>query len=168
MSEKARDISGGSMSPVDPHVVVLFGATGDLSRRKLLPGMLHLCQAGLLPRCRILGTSLDDFDAEEFRQFARKACDEFSPRPVSEADWEEFGELLDYVPQGEGPEALAAAVGRVEDELGEDVRRLHYLSVPPKAALQVVRHAGEGRAGRAVVRWSWRSRSAPTTTVPCT
>ena len=45
-----------------PHVVVLFGATGDLARRKLLPGMLHLCEAGLLRDCRIVGTSLDDLD----------------------------------------------------------------------------------------------------------
>ncbi len=139
MRENARDISGGTMSPVDPHVVVLFGATGDLSRRKLLPGLLHLCQAGLLPNCRILGTSLDDFDADEFRRFARKACDEFSPRPVSEPDWDEFGGLLDYVPQTEGHQALAAAVARNERLLGDDeVHRLHYLSVPPKAALQVV------------------------------
>jgi glucose-6-phosphate 1-dehydrogenase len=138
VSERARDISGGTMSPVEPHVVVLFGATGDLARRKLLPGMLHLCQAGLLPKCRSLGTSLDDFDADEFRRFAHKACDEFSPRPVNEADWEEFGGLLDYVPQGEGPDALAAAVARIEEALGEPARRLHYLSVPPKAALPVV------------------------------
>ena len=43
-----------------PHVVVLFGATGDLSRRKLLPGLLHLFEAGLLRDCRIVGTSLDE------------------------------------------------------------------------------------------------------------
>ena len=138
MRDRARDANAQNMSPVDPHVVVLIGATGDLSRRKLLPGLLHMQQAGLLPQCRILGTSLDDFTAEDFRQFARKACNEFSHRPLSDEQWGEFEALLDYVPQGAGPEALAAAVARHEEALGEGVRRLHYLSVPPKVALPVV------------------------------
>ncbi len=138
MRDRARDTSGHNMSPVDPHVVVMFGATGDLSRRKLLPGLLHLFQAGLLPSCRILGTSLDDFDADAFREFARKAYDEFSHGPVDEELWVEFSALLDYVPQTEGPEALAAAVARNEALLDGEARRLHYLSVPPKAALPVV------------------------------
>ena len=81
MSEGARDISGGTMSPVEPHVVVLFGATGDLSRRKLLPGLLHLYQAGLLPQCRILGTSLDDFDGEDFRAVRAQGLRRVQPAP---------------------------------------------------------------------------------------
>ena len=50
-----------------PHVIVLFGATGDLARRKLLPGLFHLSRAGLLPECRIVATSLEDLDDEEYR-----------------------------------------------------------------------------------------------------
>ena len=65
----------GAMSS-QPHVVVLFGATGDLSRRKLLPGLLHLFQAGLLDDTRIIGSSLDEMDDEEFVALARKACEE--------------------------------------------------------------------------------------------
>jgi glucose-6-phosphate 1-dehydrogenase len=138
MSEATRDASGRSISSANPHVVVLFGATGDLAKRKLLPGLLHLHQAGLLASCRILGTSLDDFDAEEFVRFARKGCDEFSGRPIPDDDWKEFADLLDYVPQSKGTKALAAAVARNEEPLEDPVRRLHYLSVPPGAALAVV------------------------------
>ena len=47
---------------LDPHVIVLFGATGNLARRKLLPGLLHLAQVGLLPECRIVGTALDELE----------------------------------------------------------------------------------------------------------
>ena len=72
-----NDINTSLMSPLRPHVIVLFGATGDLARRKLLPGLLHLCRAGLVPDCRIVGTSLDELDDDGFRNFARKACDEF-------------------------------------------------------------------------------------------
>src|SRR5689334_18841194 len=126
-----------------PHVVVLFGATGDLSRRKLLPGVLHLYEAGLLRDCRIVGTSLDDLDTERFVKLARDAIDEFS-RPFDESCWDDFSKRLSFVRQSDGPEALAAAVEEAEKQLAaetdsdEPIQRLHYLSVPPKAALTVV------------------------------
>src|SRR5687768_10179511 len=54
---------------VAPHVVVLFGAFGDLSRRKLLPGLAHLAASSLAPDIRVVGTSLEDEDDESFRAF---------------------------------------------------------------------------------------------------
>ena len=75
------DVDPSLMSPLQPHVIVLFGATGDLARRKLLPGLLRLSQAGLVPDCRIVGTSLDELDDDVFRKFARQACDEFANVP---------------------------------------------------------------------------------------
>ena len=59
------------VGPKFPQVVVLVGGTGDLARRKLLPGLFHLCTAGFIPACRIIAVSLDDIDAEGFRKFAR-------------------------------------------------------------------------------------------------
>jgi glucose-6-phosphate 1-dehydrogenase len=132
------DIVPSLMAPVKPHVIVLFGATGDLARRKLLPGLLHLSLAGLVSDCRIVGTSLDDFDDEAFRVFARKACGEFSDRALSEQQWDAFAANLSYIPQAEGPIGLRKKVGEAERELGGDPRRLHYLSVPPAAARVVV------------------------------
>jgi glucose-6-phosphate 1-dehydrogenase len=55
------------VGPRYPHVVVLIGATGDLARRKLLPGLFHLSRHGFIPECRIIGVSLDDMDADAFR-----------------------------------------------------------------------------------------------------
>ena len=52
------------VGPRFAQVVVLFGATGDLARRKLLPGLYHLASAGFIPGCRIIGVSLDDIDSE--------------------------------------------------------------------------------------------------------
>ena len=137
------DIIPSLMAPVKPHVIVLFGATGDLARRKLLPGLLHLSLAGLVSDCRIVGTSLDDFDDETFRTFARKACDEFSSRTISDSQWTAFASKLRYVPQGKGPVGLAAKVAAAEKELGGEPRRLHYLSVPPSAARIVVNTLSE-------------------------
>jgi glucose-6-phosphate 1-dehydrogenase len=131
------------VGPRFPQVVVLFGATGDLARRKLLPGLFHLSSAGFIPGCRIVGVSLDDIDLEGFRKAARSALDEFSSRKVTDADWAAFAQSLDYVPLGAGAAALKAAVDKAELGLGVECRRLHYLSVPPNAALPAVRMLGE-------------------------
>ena len=122
-----------------PCTVVLFGATGDLSKRKLLPGLLHLFLSGLNDDLRIVGTSLDELTPDEFRSLAHVAIREHSTRELKESDWLEFAARLDFVPLSAGPEALAEAVARCEDQLpGADPLRLHYLSVPPKAALSAV------------------------------
>ena len=52
------------VGPRHPQIVVLVGATGDLSRRKLLPGLFHLASAGFIPGGRIIGVSLDDLDPD--------------------------------------------------------------------------------------------------------
>jgi glucose-6-phosphate 1-dehydrogenase len=122
-----------------PHVIVLFGATGDLARRKLLPGLAHLATSSkLAPDIRVVGTSLEDFDDDAFRKFARLAVDEFGTHRLTDEQWEAFASRLTYLPMGTEPSALTAAVGAAEAELGPDARRLHYLSVPPSAALSVI------------------------------
>ena len=126
------------VGPKFPQVVVLFGATGDLSRRKLLPGLFHLATTGFIPGCRIIGVSLDELDGEGFRKFAREALDQFSTRKVDEARWAAFAAALDYVPLTAGAGVLKAAVEQAEKALGGESRRLHYLSVPPNAALSAV------------------------------
>jgi len=131
------------VGPKDPQVVVLVGATGDLSRRKLLPGLFHLSTAGFIPGCRIIGVSLDEIDADAFRKIAQEALGQFSTRKVKEADWAAFAETLDYVPIAAGAQALQAAVHHVERKLGGHGRRVHYLSVPPNAALPAVRLLAE-------------------------
>jgi glucose-6-phosphate 1-dehydrogenase len=127
------------VGPRFAQVVVLFGATGDLSRRKLLPGLFHLAAAGYIPGCRIVGVSLDDIDAEAFRGVARAALTEFGARKFTDAEWQGFASNLDYVSLRAGPEVLRAAVVRAEEAIGAECRRLHYLSVPPSAALSAVK-----------------------------
>ncbi|MCW5890764.1 MAG: glucose-6-phosphate dehydrogenase [bacterium] len=150
--ENPTDAAGTRLRPMHPHVVVLFGAAGDLARRKLIPGLFQLCRVGLLPVCRIVGTSLEELDDDGFRTFARAACDEFSRSPFSEETWAAFAATLHYVPQSAGPAGLAAVVAAMERQLGDGVRRLHYVSVPPRAARAVVSMLGDaGLAERASV-----------------
>jgi glucose-6-phosphate 1-dehydrogenase len=132
------------VGPKYPVVVVLFGATGDLSRRKLLPGMFHLSNSGFIPAYRIIGLSLEDMTPDAFRQFVREALQEFSTRKVTDEAWAAFAANLNYVPMAAGAAALKAAVADAEKALGvAETRRLHYLSVPPGAALPAVRMLGE-------------------------
>src|SRR3954471_2832320 len=89
----------GALPKPEPHVLVLFGATGDLARRKLLPGLFHLQQVGLMPEdYRIVGTSLSELDDEKFREHVRGALKEFCRVDISDEDWEPFSERLSYVP----------------------------------------------------------------------
>jgi glucose-6-phosphate 1-dehydrogenase len=129
--------------PRYPQVVVLVGATGDLARRKLWPGLFHLSTAGFIQSCRIIGVSLDELDADGFRKFVRAALDEFASRKMIESNWDAFAKNLDYVPLTAGAGALKAAVDKAELAFGGESRRLHYLSVPPSAALSAVRLLGE-------------------------
>ncbi|MEH3067229.1 MAG: glucose-6-phosphate dehydrogenase [Aeromicrobium erythreum] len=126
----------------DPHLIVLFGATGDLARRKLLPGILHLLRSRLAADSRIVAVSMDDLDDDGFRRFAQDACREFG-RPVPEEEWDDFAPKLHYVNVADGPARLAEVARRLEEELGGEPRRLHYLSVPPRAAVDVVRTLDE-------------------------
>jgi glucose-6-phosphate 1-dehydrogenase len=128
----------GSAGP--PTTVVLFGATGDLSKRKLIPGLFHLSRTGLLPDLRIVGTSLDDYDRDSFVVFARKSLDAHA-REVTDEELEDFCARLFWAPGGT-PDALKVAVAEAEAENPDGFLRLHYLSVPPAAALAVVKTLG--------------------------
>jgi glucose-6-phosphate 1-dehydrogenase len=124
--------------PLAPHVIVLFGATGDLAKRKLLPGLAYLQQSKFAPDVRIIGSATEELTCDEFRARARDAVETFGTHRMSDEEWAQFADRLEYVPVTAGPEALAAAVKAAEEKLGPDACRLHYLSVPPKAAQAVI------------------------------
>jgi len=142
-------------TPAD-HVIVLFGATGDLAKRKLIPGLFHLSTAGLLPeRFRIVGTSRRPLSDDEFRAHAREAVDAFGRREATDETWDEFASLLSYASSDVGSAGeLAAAVARAENELGGEARKLFYLSVPPAAMAGIVETlgaAGLGESARVIM-----------------
>ena len=121
----------------DDQLLILFGATGDLAKRKLLPGLFHLAVAGMMPaRYRIVGSGSPEGapDAEGFRSQVREALAEFGRRELSDENWQPFADRLSFAPAtAERPEALVDAVAQAEQELGAGVRRLIYLAVPPDA-----------------------------------
>jgi glucose-6-phosphate 1-dehydrogenase len=124
--------------PLDPHVIVLFGATGDLAKRKLISGLAYLDQSELAPDIEVVASSLEDLTDDEFREIAKNAIESYGTHKLTPEQWANFAKIVTYVPQGAGPQALAEAVAKAEANLGPNVRRLHYLSVPPKAARDVI------------------------------
>src|SRR6516165_6330045 len=126
----------------DNHVIVLFGATGDLAKRKLLPGLFHLHVAGLLPRdYRIIGSSPAQYALtdEQFKEHAEQACNDFCITKPTDPSWPSFAERLSFGAAEPGnTTALEEAVKRAEEEIGGPVRRLYHLAVPPAAFTSVV------------------------------
>ena len=155
---EAGAASSPSIGRPDDHVVVLFGATGDLASRKLLPGLFHLAVAGLLPeRWRIVGTAthrraLSDAD---FRERARAAVDRFAIVKATDERWSAFEERLSFAAVDPAdPSPLVAAVERAEREIGGHPRRLFHLAVPPAAFgpnVEMLGASGLADGGRVIV-----------------
>ncbi|HWJ41836.1 MAG TPA: glucose-6-phosphate dehydrogenase [Solirubrobacterales bacterium] len=132
----------------DDQVIVLFGATGDLARRKLLPGMFHLAQEGLMPeRFRIVGAARKALSDDEFRQLARESVAASNRERGDPEAWERFAGSLRFAGVGEGLGDLERAVAAARDDLGGDPRLLFYLSLPPQAASGAVEEIGAHRLG---------------------
>jgi glucose-6-phosphate 1-dehydrogenase len=126
----------------EDHVIVLFGATGDLAKRKLLPGLFHLHAAGLLPReYRVIGSSPAQFALtdEQFKEHAEEACADFCITKPTDPSWPSFAERLSFAAADpDDPAPLVAAVDKAEKEIGGSPRRLFHLAVPPVAFTSVV------------------------------
>ncbi len=136
-------------------VIVLLGATGDLAKRKLLPGMFHLAQGGLMPkRFRIIGVARHELDLDEFRELARQAIEASGREDMSPATWDPFAESLRFVAVGDGFEELGEAVSAAREELGGEAGLLHCLSLPPSATpatVEALGAAGLGEGARVIV-----------------
>ena len=116
------------------HVIVIFGGTGDLAKRKLLPGLFHLAAAGLLPeRYRIVATARSrGLSDAGFKDLARDAIDEFGTDNPTGKEWRTFAKALSFVAADPGdPTPLVSAVRAAEKEIGGHPQRLFHLAIPP-------------------------------------
>jgi glucose-6-phosphate 1-dehydrogenase len=139
-----------AIKPADPHAVVIFGASGDLTRRKLLPAFFHLFVEGLLPQgFVIIGYARSELTDEEFHQRTQDAIHEFSRCDVSGEEWEEFRSRLFYLP-GEfdnemAMEQLREKLEWADRKLGTNGGRFYYCATPPDAYPLIVKRLSESK-----------------------
>ncbi len=121
----------------DASCLVIFGASGDLTHRKLLPALYSLAHDGLLPAGQaIVGFARPEYTDEAFRAEIKAACNEFArTKPADDAIWQNFEKRLFYV-QGsftepEGYNRLKQKLAECDTTFGTGGRRIYYLAVPP-------------------------------------
>ncbi|MEM1049086.1 MAG: glucose-6-phosphate dehydrogenase [Pseudomonadota bacterium] len=129
-----------SVVPVEPFDLVVFGATGDLARRKLLPALYHRLQDGQLPsEARIIATARSDLDTDAYRKLAAEALKEFvGSQALQKQSLDRLLSIIDYVrmdaSKEEGWSRLAEAL-----PIGSRRPRVYYLSVAPRFFGEIAR-----------------------------
>ena len=137
-----------------PRSIVLFGASGDLTARKVMPALYNLFLQELLPSdMAIVGYARSDLDDSTFRARMRQEVAEHSRTGVDEGAWSRFSSALFFVKGGyDEPGAMDGLADRLvslEDELGLSGERLFYCATPPSAFEQIpLRLAEAGLANR--------------------
>jgi glucose-6-phosphate 1-dehydrogenase len=132
------------MPDKQPTTIVIFGASGDLTRRKLVPALFRLCRQNRLPAdLQIVGFAVTEWDTAEFRHQMRGGVDEFAREPFSQAEWETFAERLHYAVGGF---TEAADFARLEQTLRDmeagSAHRLYYLATPPRFFADIIAQLG--------------------------
>jgi glucose-6-phosphate 1-dehydrogenase len=137
-----------------PTVVVIFGASGDLTARKLIPAVYNLGVDNLLPTdFHLVGYGRKEIPDDEFRTLAADAIKEFSRRELDDEVWGRIAGNTTYVAGGyDDPEAfvrLADHIAKIERQVGRDVQALFYISTPPSVFAPILRNLGaSGLAGK--------------------
>src|SRR3984957_599192 len=137
---------GGAVTDAGPAVFVLFGATGDLAKRMVLPAFYRLAQEGLLPKeWRLVGNGRGDVAHEDFRAHVHDALAEFDKTPDPQ-EWDAFAQRVFFAGGGfntDDPGSLLDAIGKTRQVLGGDPQLIHYLAVPPVAFTGLTKALGQ-------------------------
>jgi glucose-6-phosphate 1-dehydrogenase len=130
-------VEGLERLPVPPTTLVIFGATGDLSRRKLLPALYNLAHEGALPELfNLIGVSRRDQSDDDFRNFAREAINQFSRRQPDAQVLDGLVGRMSYlgIPFDDTPNyaKIGTAMDALDEEYGQPLNRVYYLSTAPE------------------------------------
>ncbi|HEU4355800.1 MAG TPA: glucose-6-phosphate dehydrogenase, partial [Actinomycetota bacterium] len=143
-----------ALEPPGPQAIVIFGVTGDLSRRKIWPALYNLAREGLLPeRHAVIGYARSDLGDDGLRALARDAVREHVADPLDEDALRGLEGSLTHVrgsfDERDGYERLATTLDRL-DAGGCDAGRLYYLATPPEYFATIAE--GIGAVGQATER----------------
>ena len=132
----------------DPCTVVIFGASGDLTKRKLVPALYSLAEQNLLPgEFSVVGTARTPSSSDDFRSRMREAVQTFSATRLGTTGlWDNFSAGLSYTPTDashpESFETLSALLSKIDKDRGTSGNRLFYLSTPPGLYVPITRILG--------------------------
>jgi glucose-6-phosphate 1-dehydrogenase len=140
----------GRHPAVESCTLVIFGASGDLARRKLIPALYNLLLDHLLPdNFSVVGTSRKEMSHDEFRARMRHGVEKYSRRPVDPMTWSKFERRLFYlngsITDAQTYAGLKSTVEKIEADLRLPGHRIFYLAVPPDAFAPIcegLQHAG--------------------------
>ncbi|HBS34694.1 MAG TPA: glucose-6-phosphate dehydrogenase, partial [Parvularcula sp.] len=133
MENPKLSTASAQLIPVTPFDLVVFGAAGDLSLRKLIPSLFHRWRDGQIPAdSRIIGASRTAMDDEGFRALARDSFGKFHPKEKIDAgEWAKFASLLHYA-EVDAANANGGWPRLAEKLSGREMRqRVFYLALPP-------------------------------------
>ncbi len=141
----------------EPCVVVIFGATGDLTKRKLMPALYDLCRLGCLDEVRILGVGRQDMSAADYRNLVRDALNNSSKvSELNETLWRDFAERIHYTAGELEDVGTYETIGSRLEEFaasGASRNRMFYLATPPSIFTTIVN--GLGKSGLAKEDQQW-------------
>jgi glucose-6-phosphate 1-dehydrogenase len=133
----------------EPCVLVVFGASGDLARRKIFPALYELKLRGMLPEAfAVLGAGRTEWSDEEFRSRMEEAIREFGRDEFRQDVWEELAAATFYVGTefaDAGEDRVVERLTAIDEERGTQGNRVYYLAVPPDAMEMLVQQLGERR-----------------------
>jgi glucose-6-phosphate 1-dehydrogenase len=140
----------------DPCAFVIFGASGDLSHRKLIPALYSLAYRGLLPqKFALVGVARTAMSDDDFRTTMEAAVKEFARDPFRSDVWDPLAEAMRYVAADFADEAegrVEACLTEVDQERGTAGNRLYYFAVPPSAIGVLVDQLGKRRSAKGWTR----------------
>jgi glucose-6-phosphate 1-dehydrogenase len=160
LSSENRLVEGLERLPVHPTVLVIFGATGDLAHRKLLPALYNLAADGALPeRFELVGVARREQEHEDFGQMAKESIERFSRRKPDPAVLDGLLGDIRYLPGTFDDHNVYQELGRVlkqfDDQAGHPLNRVFYCSTAPEFFPVIgakIGAAGLAKAGRAEAR----------------
>jgi glucose-6-phosphate 1-dehydrogenase len=141
-------VEGLERLPVHPTTLVIFGATGDLAHRKLLPAIYNLAHEGALPEgFNLIGVARSEMSDDDYRSMARDSIKEYSRRPPDEQVLEKLLERVRYVAgtfdEDSVFEQLKDQLAQFDEEAGTAFNRIFYLSTAPNFFAQIVQKLGD-------------------------